>query len=115
MTFKMNDVPYKIIEIEQKDFDQIEDDGGYYYGQSHFFIHEVWLESSLSEEKKRKTLYHELLHIYIKEFITTRDMDSFTEEMLCDISANSHDIIHEIVENYFKSKEIMKGIGKKAK
>lgn len=111
----MNDVPYKIIEIEQKDFDQIEDDEGYYYGQSHFFTHEVWLESSLSEEKKRKTLYHELLHIYIKEFITTRDMESFTEEMLCDISANSHDIIHEIVENYFKSKEIMKGIGKKAK
>ena len=23
------------------------------------------------------------------------------EEVLCDISANSHDIIHKIVENYF--------------
>ena len=32
-----------------------------------------------------------------------------TEEVMCDIAANSHDIIHKIVETYFELKEIERG------
>jgi Zn-dependent peptidase ImmA (M78 family) len=103
MIFEMNGVPYTIIEVEQKEFNQIEEGDGYYFGQSRFFSQEIYLEKSLSIEKKRKTLYHELMHCYIREYLTTRDTDNFSEEMLCDISANAHDIIHEIVEEYFKN------------
>lgn len=53
------------------------------------------------DKKKKKTLYHELTHVYIREYLTSRDIDP-NEEVLCDISANSHDIIHKIIENYFK-------------
>lgn len=43
------------------------------------------------------------MHAYIREYLTTRDVEP-DEEMMCDISANSHDIIHKIVTEYFKEK-----------
>lgn len=104
----MNDITYTIKEVEQKEFwnYQVDEEDGYYHGQSHFQTQEVWIDKDLSAEKKRKTLYHELVHVYIREFLTTRDI-SPNEEVLCDISANSHDIIHKIVEDYFH-KDIIK-------
>lgn len=106
MKFKMNNVEYIIKEVEEKDFWEykVEEQDGYYYGQSHFQTQEIWIDKSLSIEKKRKTLYHELTHCYIREYLTSRDINP-DEEVLCDISANSHDIIHEIVEEYFKEEK----------
>ena len=106
MEFWMNNVKYVILERDQKDFwdFQIDEQDGYYYGQSHFQTQEVWIDKSLSEEKKRKTLFHELTHVYIREYLTSRDIEP-TEEVMCDIAANSHDIIHSIVESYFELKE----------
>lgn len=104
MKFKMNNVEYTIKEVSQQEFwdYQVDEQDGYYYGQSHFQTQEVWIDKDLPIEKKRKTLYHELTHVYIREYLTSRDINP-NEEVLCDISANSHDIIHKIVENYFKS------------
>ena len=76
---------------------------GYYYGQSHFQNQEVWIDKDLTIEKKKKTLYHELTHVYIREYLTSRDIEP-TEEVMCDIAANSHDMIHKIVEHYFELK-----------
>ena len=103
MFFEMNDVKYQIKEVEQKDFWEykVNEEDGYYYGQSHFQTQEIWLDKTLSKEKKKKTLYHELTHVYIREYLTSRDITP-DEEVLCDISANSHDIIHKIVEDYFR-------------
>ena len=103
MKFKMNGVEYEIKEVEEKDFWEykVEEQDGYYYGQTHFMTQEVWIDKTLPKEKKRKTLIHELTHVYIREYLTSRDI-SPDEEVLCDISANSHDIIHKIVEEYFK-------------
>lgn len=102
MKFKMNDVEYTIKEVSQQEFwdYQVDEQDGYYYGQSHFQTQEVWIDKDLPIEKK-KTLYHELTHVYIREYLTSRDIKP-DEEVLCDISANSHDIIHKIVEDYFK-------------
>lgn len=110
MEFWMNNVKYVILERDQKDFwdFQIDEQDGYYYGQSHFQTQVVWIDKSLSEEKKRKTLFHELTHVYIREYLTSRDIEP-TEEVMCDIAANSHDIIHKIVESYFELKEIERG------
>ena len=101
MKFEMNGVEYTIKEVEQKEFwdYQVDEQDGYYYGQSHFQTQEVWIDKDLPAEKKKKTLYHELTHVYIREYLTSRDIEP-NEEILCDIVANSHDIIHEIVENY---------------
>lgn len=40
------------------------------------------------------------MHVYIGTHISLYDFN-LTEELLCDIVANSHDIIHDIVERYF--------------
>ena len=53
------------------------------------------------KETKEKTLYHELMHCYLYSFISFNDID-FSIDDFCDISANSHNIIHKIVEHYFK-------------
>lgn len=102
MKFYIGNVEYTIKEVEQKEFNQIEEDDGYYFGQSHFFTQEIWLDKSLNESRKRKALYHELMHCYLKECITTQELTNFNEELLCDISANAHDFIQEIAEQYFK-------------
>jgi hypothetical protein len=103
----MNRETWEIKEIPQEQFTEHGDctkDDGFFFGQSHFTLQEIWIDESLSEEKKKKTLYHELMHCYIKCFIASGDM-KFDEESLCDISANSHDYIHEIVEDYFNKKK----------
>lgn len=101
-TFKMNNSEYEILEVSQKDLMIYkQQDEGYYYGQTHFTEHQIWIDQDLPLERKKRTLYHELTHVYIREYLTTRDIEP-DEEVLCDISANSHDIIHEIVEDYFK-------------
>lgn len=103
MKFKMNGIEYIIKEVTQKEFwdFQVDEEDGYYYGQSHFQTQEVWIDNALPPDKKRKTLYHELTHVYIREYLTSRDINP-NEEVLCDISANSHDIIHKIVDDYFE-------------
>ncbi len=106
MMFHMNGVEYKIIEVPQSEYNKVNEDDGYYYGQSHFYTQEIYISEDVSYERKKKTLYHELMHCYIREYITTKDIDSFDEEILCDISANAHDIIHEIVEQYMCRGEI---------
>ena len=108
MKFKMNNIEFTIKEVSQDEMKKWycgDEEEGYYYGQTHFTAQEVWLDKSLSKERKRKTLMHELMHCYIREYLTTRDITP-DEEVLCDLSANSHDMIHKIVEEYFKEVEI---------
>lgn len=106
MKFKMNDSYYIIVEVEQEELkkEMSDENDGYYYGQTRFQKQIVLIDKNLSIERKRKTLIHELTHVYIREYLTTRDINP-DEEVLCDISANSHDIIHKIVEDYFKNKK----------
>ena len=107
MEFKMNNSKYKILEVSQDELmKHKEQDEGYYYGQTHFIDHEVWIDKDLPYERKKRTLYHELTHVYIREYLTTRDIEP-DEEVLCDISANSHDIIHSIVDAYFNRINIL--------
>lgn len=102
MTFEMNNSIYEIKEVSQEELSElIADEGdGYYYGQTRFQTQTILIDKDLSIERKRKTLIHELTHVYIREYITTRDVD-LNEEILCDIHANAHDIIHNIITGYF--------------
>lgn len=73
----------------------------FFYGLTTLSKQRILLNKDIHIERKKKTLYHELMHVYKDVFIGSEDR-KYTEEDLCDISANSHDIIHEIVEKYFK-------------
>ena len=101
--FRINRSDYVIKEVSQEELLKtiVDEEDGYYYGQTRFPIQTIFIDKDLSYERKKKTLYHELMHVYIREYLTTRDI-SPNEEVMCDISANSHDIIHEIVEDYFE-------------
>ena len=101
--FRINRSDYVIKEVSQEELLKtiVDEEDGYYYGQTRFPIQTIFIDKDLSYERKKKTLYHELMHVYIREYLTTRDI-SPNEEVMCDISANSHDIIHDIVEGYFE-------------
>lgn len=105
--FEMNNCFYTIKEVSQEELQEenTNKEDGYYYGQTRFIKQVILIYKDLSVEQKRKTLIHELTHVYIKEYLTTRDIRP-NEEMLCDIHANCHDIVHKIVEDYFKVSEI---------
>lgn len=114
MKFKMNDITYVIKEVSQKEYKELrviedEEDGaeisdvknGIYQGSTHHTKGIVYIDKNLPHDIKRKTLIHELTHCYIREYITHEEKN-YSEEMVADISANIHDIIHKIVEDYFK-------------
>lgn len=101
---------WKIIEISQKEMRQtIKDykyDGepkeGKYFGLTYMDKQVIYIDKDLHIEQKRQTLLHELMHCYIGCYLFENSKD-YTEEDLCNISASSHDIIHEIIDNYFRS------------
>ncbi len=110
MNFNINNRMWKIIEISQKEMRQtIKDykyDGepkeGKYFGLTYMDKQVIYIDKDLHIEQKRQTLLHELMHCYIGCYLFENSKD-YTEEDLCNISASSHDIIHEIIDNYFRS------------
>lgn len=51
----------------------------------------------------KRTLYHELMHCFLYEFGHNPWEKEFNAEDVCEISACSHDMIHEIVKKYFNA------------
>lgn len=104
MKFKMNNRTYEIKEVSQEDLRQeIGEIEGDYFGLTLPKNQEIWLWKELNNEQKRITLIHELSHCYMFNHITF-NKTNFSEDDWADITANSHDIIHKIVEDYFKDK-----------
>lgn len=114
MKININGINYIIKEITQKDYKkyrQSEDENleceitdtkkGVWFGASHNYPNIIFIDKNLTQDRKRKVLIHELTHCYISEYIAHEEKQ-FNEEDVADISANSHDIIHSIVEKYFK-------------
>lgn len=107
MKFKMNDRNWTIEEKEQQEIKDImiqhgdKIDSGRYFGITYMDDNSIYLDKDICQEQKNRTLKHELMHCYIACYISN-GIESYDEEMLCNISANSHDIIHKIVEDYFK-------------
>ena len=114
MKIRINDIEYQIKEMSQKeykDFRKQEDENtgceitdttqGVWYGASHHYQNTIVIDKNLKKDRKRRVLIHELTHCYISEYITHQDQQ-YTEEDVADISANSHDIIHKIITEYFK-------------
>lgn len=108
MKFVMNNRTWEIIELPQEEIRQhmidYKYDGdpqqGRYYGQTYYDEQKIYIDKDLHPEQKRQTLLHELMHCYIGCFLFINSKD-YTEEDLCNISASSHDLIHEIVKEYF--------------
>lgn len=72
----------------------------YCFGLTKYPIQTIYINNELCDEVKKQTLYHELMHCYLWNYV--HNFNEIGEEAMCDISANSHDIIHLVVRNYFK-------------
>ena len=113
MNFEMNGCAWCIREVTQEEIKaemesryerNIEGEpskDGRYFGTTYHDTQIIYLDKELPLDRKKKTLLHELTHCYIGNYITHMEKN-YCEEDVCDIVSNSHDIIHEIVEKYFK-------------
>lgn len=106
MNFKINNRDWRILEVpEEALIDNLQKNSEekilFANGLTDFQYLEILINQNLPQDQKRQTLMHELMHCYIRSFIFLPQFDEASEEIICDISANSHDIIHEIVEDYF--------------
>ncbi len=105
MKFTMNDRTYYIFEKSKEEMfgsvkENNKDDGKEFLGLFFPIKNEIWLLNTLNKGQKKKTLYHELMHCYIWCYM--HEVNNLNEEDICNISANSHDIINKIVNKYFK-------------
>lgn len=105
MMFKINNENWEIKEVSQEELcgiynEEYVKDGNYYLGSTEPTTKTIYLYKDLDKEQKRKTLIHELTHCYLFTFVSFNDIN-FSIDDFCDLHANSHDIIHNIVEDYF--------------
>ena len=115
MKFKMNNREWIIRETSQSDIKSMQNKRRAneeenlksitprYYGVTYCDMQEIYIDKDLPVDRKRATLIHELTHCYIDNYIT-HDDKQYSEEDVADIVSNSYDIIHEIVDKYFKDK-----------
>lgn len=106
MKFKMNNRDWEIIELSQEKIsEEYGKEGlGNCFGLCDYSQQKIILWKDLHEQQKKQTLIHELLHCYICCYVSFEDME-WNEDIVCNICSNSHDIIHEIVNEYFKQKK----------
>ena len=116
MKFKINNREWTITETSQLDIksmqnrrraneeENLKSIDTRYYGITYTDIQKIYIDEDLPKDRKKATLIHELTHCYIVSFITHCDKQ-YSEEDVADIVSNSYDIIHEIVNNYFKEEK----------
>ena len=106
MEFFMNGHEWELLEVSKEQIKEIyekemNEEALMVYGLTKYDNHKIYINEELCFDMKRKTIMHELMHCYKEEYISL-ELDEISEETLCNISANSHDIIHKIVEDYFE-------------
>lgn len=112
MIFKMNERVWEIKELSQEEIREMyknykydgEPGTGKYFGLTYFDKQLIVIDKDLHPEQKKQTLLHELMHCYLGSYCFASSHDNYTEEDLCNLSSNSHQIIHNIVEKYFRDK-----------
>ena len=123
MEFNFGDINWVIKEISQKEIkekynkrqsekeepEDVNSVSTRYYGATFYDECVIYIDRDISEDRKRKTLLHELTHVYINEKITHKTKQ-YDEESVCDIVANSHSFVSTVVEHYFKHFKIESGI-----
>jgi Zn-dependent peptidase ImmA (M78 family) len=103
MKFKINNREWEIKEISNEEMIvDTSDLDGFTHGTTEYSTLTININKSAPD--KRKTLIHELTHCFMYEFGHNQHTKEFNHEDVCEICACSHDIIHEIVEKYFKDK-----------
>lgn len=104
MRFKMNNNNWKIKEITNEQMNKLTNSDArecFTHGTTQYNDNTIYINKETPE--KRKTLYHELMHCFLYEYGHKQWNKEFDNEDICEISSSSHDLIHKITNDYFKS------------
>ena len=103
MNFEINDDQWKIKIISNAEINERTSTKENEF--THGFTDYKELTIYLNEDAPnfRKTLYHELTHVYMYVTGHVQWDKEFNNEDVCEISACSHNFVHEVTENYLKS------------
>lgn len=113
MKFKINNREWTIREVSQSAIknmqnirkankeENLESTDCRYFGITYVDVQKIYIDEDLPLDRKKATLIHELTHCYIANYITHQEKN-YDEEMVADIVSNSYDIIHGVVDKYFK-------------
>ena len=106
MKFKMNERNWEIKEVSKQFLDEKYPSAGdgMIFGTTDYQEQIIYLWEELHEEQKRQTLIHELVHCYIGCYMSFEDME-WHEDVICNMVANSHFIINDIVTTYTQYKK----------
>lgn len=100
--FKMNNRDWCIVEVDQPKMRELEHDTNEkhtYYGLTNYDNQTIYIWKDLHPQQKRQTIIHELFHCYIGCYYSFQET-KYTEEIICNLVGNSHDIIENIVNEY---------------
>lgn len=104
MKFEINNEEWEIFivpseSIKNRYNEEYDNDSTFVFGLTIYPRHQIWINESMCEAQKFRTLRHELTHCYIWSF-GLNNAPHYTEEMVCDIVAASYGIIERIVMQF---------------
>lgn len=113
MKFIINNIEWTIEELENKKLLEMykeENEGKTYYtfGVTKYPTHIIYINKDMCISQKIRTLKHELTHCYIWSY-GLYNITEITEEIVCDIVANSNDFINDVVKQYRNTIEVIEG------
>lgn len=105
MKFTINGDIWYISEATNEQLLQLldpDDTSKFIFGLTSRSQHHIYINQSICEGQKKRTLLHELMHCYLWEYgICT---ETFGEENMCDIFAGAYSVAKPIYEKYFKGR-----------
>lgn len=105
MKFEMNGHTWEIVEVGNDEiFNEYNKDADTsdivrLYAFVRYSDHKLFLNVNNCYYTMNRSLLHELMHIYIYEYCSWEM--NFNEEIVCDLVANSQNVISEIAEKYW--------------
>lgn len=109
MEFEINGSEWNIIELSnytmKTQFNCNDDD--YLHGITKYSENTIYINKSSLEIKR--TLKHELMHVWLYMYGHNQDNKVFDNEDVCEIVASSNDFINDIVDLYFRKNKGIKG------
>ena len=103
MKFTINDVEWEIKFVDTETISKITNetlgtDFNFAYGLTLNPKSTIIINKDMNKEQQLHALKHELTHCYIWEF-GLYHVDSFSEEMVCDLVASINNFINKVIEN----------------
>lgn len=112
--FYMNNRKWTIKEVPQeeviekiKTINEEPISSGVYFGITVESSQEILIDKDLHLNTRRATLFHELMHCYIRCYGVV--IESYSEEQVCDMFANAYIEISKIYDDYVLYKASVEG------